>query len=141
MSTRAQIGFYESVTQKIEKPEVMIYKHSDGYPNGVLPLLEEFCTKYAKSRGLSDTEYAGAWYLYALIDEHVKSMKELAKNYPSLNRNKDGHDYLGHGICKVFHGDIEYFYRVHPNEIMVYETHGDKTSQWKHINTITIKAA
>jgi hypothetical protein len=106
MSTRCQIGFYEPEATNLKEWEALIYRHSDGYPDsehGVLaniaPILEDF----NKNRGLDDVEYAAAWL--------VAKLKT---------------DYLNIGICKDFHGDIEYFYAVYPDRIDVYST----TSAW-----------
>ena len=38
-------------TQKLNKPTVLIYKHSDGYESGTLPQLEEFHKLFLKERG------------------------------------------------------------------------------------------
>jgi hypothetical protein len=121
MSTRSQIGFYKNKEQSFDEPDVLIYKHSDGYPEGVIPLLKEFCKMFKERRGLDDTEYAGAWYVYELINEHVNHMKEFKKETNYTNIPDDGMDCLSHGIVKGFQWDIDFYYRVHPNEIKVYE--------------------
>jgi hypothetical protein len=38
MSTRCQIGFYPEKPTKdtLQNPDALIYKHSDGYPEGVV---------------------------------------------------------------------------------------------------------
>ena len=98
MATRSQIGFYEAGDQ-LSKPTALIYRHWDGYPEGVLndiiPILKDF----DQNRGLADVEYAAAWLVAKL--------------------KKD--DYLNIGICKSLHGDIEYYYAVYPDRIDVYE--------------------
>ena len=110
MSTRCQIGFYQNQNTKFSKPEVLIYRHSDGYPGtedgieyGVLPELIPFLKQFHKNRGLLDTEYAGArtlQHLTNLYDEAIPSRLEESR-------------FLGYGICKEMHGDIEYFYAVY----------------------------
>jgi hypothetical protein len=108
MSTRCQIGFYASATQALAAPDVLLYKHLDGYPdtpNGVLATLLPWATDFATHRGLSDTEYAAARALVALI-----------RGAEDLN------GYLSYGICgdRELHGDTQYFYRVDPEAITVY---------------------
>ena len=143
MSTRCQIGFYKKGEKDLKKFQALIYKHSDGYPEGVLPILTPFLKEFNAKRGLNDIEYASAWCLHAIIQDHVlhnmEYMKERKKdNWPS-SMPEDGRDFLGHGICIGFHGDIEYFYAVYPDKLLVYETGYDKGPEsWKKIKTIPL---
>ncbi len=107
MSTRCQIGFYPAKNSDIAKPQALLYKHLDGYPEGTLPLLEAFCRAFNAKRGLDDIEYAAAWYLHELMTAN------------------DAKGFSGYGICDKFHSDIEYFYFISPTEIRVYETPPD----------------
>jgi len=146
MSTRAQIGIYESREQNISKPSVLIYKHSGGYPEGLLPIITPFLARFDKERGISDTEYCGAWLVHELITKHIQGLKEwrveIKTVFPSNQPDDDGYDFLGHGICQGFHGDIEYFYRVSPGVIEVYETpDGEDPKGYKKIKTIKLAAA
>lgn len=88
MSTRAQIQF--------EGNPVLIYKHCDGYPEGVLPLLGKFVKSFMKDRGW-DEEYMVAQYLHDLT----------ADTYYEGKRK-----YTGYGASTTRHSDIEYFYLV-----------------------------
>ena len=118
MSTRCQIGIYEQGDSPIEKPSVLLYKHSDGYPDGVLPTLQPFCERFRDGRGLEDTEYLAAWLLFEFMETDFKK-KYGAKNF-------HGMEFCGFGICgdRQIHGDIEYFYRVDPDKIAVFEPVG-----------------
>ena len=125
MSTRCQIGFYEPEATKLEDFEALIYRHCDGYPDtnsGVIADIVPILRQFDKDRGLDDIEYASAWL--------VAKLKT---------------DYTNIGICKEFHGDIEYFYAVYPDRIQVYDVvHGEgfeplPTNQWKLIDTISLK--
>lgn len=122
MSTRTNIGFYENKEDELKDWKVMLYKHSDGYPKSVIPLIQEYFSKDAVQGRLNDVEYNSAWFLYYMISEHVEMMKELAKKYSHIE--KDGFDLLGHGICDQngLHGDIEYYYKLTPKNFSVYET-------------------
>jgi hypothetical protein len=106
MSTRCQIGFYASKPTNVETHEVLIYRHCDGYPDGVLPDITPILKDFAEHRGLDDIEYASAWLVAKLKDS-----------------------YWHIGICgrHGFHGDIEYYYAVYPDAIDVY----DVTRNWK----------
>jgi hypothetical protein len=116
MSTRCQIGFYESKPEKLDQWEALIYRHSDGYPDSehgvlatVLPILHDF----DKNRGLDDAEYAAAWLVARLKT-----------------------DYLNIGISKEFHGDIEFYYVVYPSQVDVYKVGYDSPpEQWNLIQT------
>lgn len=143
MSTRCQIGFYATPDKPIEKPDALLYKHSDGYPEGVLPLLTTTLEKFVSRRygGLSDTEYASAWVLYAFMDEHVKSILAWREESPSMRDYypEDGWDCIGFGICQDFHPDIEYYYAISPNTLKVYGVNWDQDPlKWQLVNTIQI---
>jgi len=127
MSTRCQIGVYESKESKLQDFEVLLYRHSDGYPgdnvdeNGVLTDIVPFLQWWKKKRGIGDAEYCGARLLQWLCDNDDHSMSQFSKQ---TNQKDDVNEtftgYLGYGICKDFHGDIDYFYKVYPNAIEVY---------------------
>jgi len=97
MSTRCQIGFYRSDLKAFTDFESLVYRHSDGYPGGVLPDLLPILEDFDKNRGLDDIEYAAAWV--------VAKLKT---------------DYLNIGISKGIHGDIDYFYAVYPDKLVVH---------------------
>jgi len=104
MSTRCQIGFYETKESKLSAPEALIYRHGDGYPEGVIPDIVPILKEFHVGRGLSDIEYASAWL--------VAKLKT---------------DFLNIGICKEYHSDIEYYYAVHKDgTIIVYDVSGKK---------------
>lgn len=120
MSTRCQIGFYEQGQKDLAKWEALIYRHIDGYPDGVdgvsatiVPILKDF----NKDWGLSNIEYASAWL--------VAKLKT---------------DYRNIGICSGFHDDIDYFYAIYPDRLEVYKTLFDsKPALWKLLDTIELK--
>lgn len=125
MSTRAHIGFFEKEPTEAErtKPEVLIYKHSDGYPEGTLPQLVEFCVSFNRERGLRDTEYATARCVQFMTNYDDDGMREWYAETPTMGTYKQS--YLGYGVGTGFHGDIEYYYVVTPEEIKVYEVSYD----------------
>lgn len=125
MSTRAHIGFFEQepTEEQRTKPEVLIYKHSDGYPEGTLPQLVDFCRTFNEHRGLRDTEYATARCVQFMTNfddgEMTKFQQEQGKDW-----GKEW-SFLGYGVGTGFHGDVEYYYLVTPEEIKVYEVGND----------------
>jgi hypothetical protein len=152
MSTRCQIGFYEEENTDLLKPDILLYRHSDGYPGtvngkkyGVLTDLVPFLKLFHKRRSLIDIEYAAAWTLHHLISIHVENAKDYYKDHPNYQKHqehKDGIDCLENGICKEFHRDIEYYYAVQGAKLTVYEVNLFKEISLKHfkrIKTIVIK--
>lgn len=111
MSTRCQIGFMSEEDTNPKKPQILIYRHSDGYPDGIKPAMGEFFPKFLRERGAGDTEYMGAQFLAYMISEHQNWAKSL-----DTPRSIDTWMFLGYGICgdKKFHGDIEYYYSIRP---------------------------
>ena len=97
MSTRCQIGFYNSLKKNHNEWEALVYKHWDGYPSNMLPIIVPILQDFHKHRGLDDAEYAAAFLI-----SKIKT------------------DYLDIGVCRDFHGDIDYFYKVGPEGINVY---------------------
>jgi hypothetical protein len=122
MSTRCQIGFYETAEQPLSQPTALIYRHSDGYPeteDGVLAALLPWACAFHHERGLDDAEYAAARGLVALI--------RAAGALDSC---------LGYGICgnAHLHGDIEYYYRVDPTGITVYDAGNNEWDQCRRLS-------
>ena len=131
MSTRSQIGIYEN-SASIEKPTSIIYRHSDGYPegkNGVIAVLMPFLKDFKSQRG-DDTEYLAAQLVHRLIEKD-KNHAISAGYY-----NKDS-KYLGYGISNNIHSDIEYYYAIYPNIVIVFAVgNPDKKNTWTLINEI-----
>lgn len=125
MSTRAHIAFFdaEPEAEQVTKPTVLIYKHSDGYPEGTLPQLTEFCKAFNEHRGLRDNEYATARCVQFMTNHDDKEMAEWYKE--TKIPNTDTFSFLGYGVGTNFHGDIEFYYVVTPEEIKVFEVNYD----------------
>lgn len=111
MSTRCQIGFYNAGETDLTKWDALLYRHCDGYPEGVLPDLQPFLMRFSKERGLEDIEYLAA-----------RTLVHLAGDNTSLT---------GFGICKKFHGDIEYFYAICSSGVKVYATPNADPKSWR----------
>uniref|UniRef100_A0A6M3JEG2 Uncharacterized protein n=1 Tax=viral metagenome TaxID=1070528 RepID=A0A6M3JEG2_9ZZZZ len=148
MSTRCQIGFYNKKEDNIKDFQALIYRHSDGYPEGVIPDIEPFLKWWAKGRGLGDVEYVSARLLQYLCNQYDEDGKAFAKEMRSKNIpiSKTTEELftgtLGHGICRGFHWDIEYFYKIYPNAIEIYDVpFMDKfdEKQFKLIKTIKLE--
>ncbi len=142
MSTRCQIGFYKNGEKELTDWEALIYRHSDGYPEGVLPDIIPFLLWFKEDRGISDLEYCSARLLQYLCNEYDGHEKEMEKKFPSMRRRHKDENFtgtLGHGICKQFHGDIDYFYYIYPNAIKVYAvSFGMEPKGWKLLSEIQL---
>lgn len=101
MSTRASIHF---CYHNEKKPVAIIYRHSDGYPEGLGADLERFINylkKNVKDNRFSDPSYLAAkWVVWDALQ-----MDSKGKATATL-------DFLGVGICMEDAGDIEYIYKV-----------------------------
>jgi hypothetical protein len=137
MSTRCHII--------VEDPEhgdkTILYRHSDGYPdgpNGVLASLVPFVARFVKHRGF-DSCYLGAQIMADQINRSREGMKAsfqrridkavAATSEPS-KWDVEGlanveNDFLGFGISNQIHGDIEFIYRVTPDGIHVEDSGGN----------------
>lgn len=89
MSTKAQIVVEDLQTIKL-------YKHCDGYPSGVLPVLEPCVEAFLQRRGW-DPEYLLARLVMAfgLAEEPQRQT-----------------GFLGYGLSGEWYADIEWIYRV-----------------------------
>lgn len=105
MSTRATIWFHN---KGAAKPEAIIYRHSDGYPEGLGADLKRFVAE-VKSK-LQDTRFSDPSYLAAKwvvfdADQHNG-------HYLDANETRHPLNFLSVGICRSDPGDIEYRYHV-----------------------------
>lgn len=118
MSTRCQTGF--------EGGDVLVYRHSDGYPTSQLPLLSRFVNTFMKSRGF-DSEYMAARLCAAIARVWGTVGPEGQSKSQSKSEYKYG-EFLSLGVDTKFHDDIEWFYFVKKNgDIEVYAA-----SMWDH---------
>ena len=101
MSTRCQIA--------VEGSKVLFYKHSDGYPSGVLDVLLPLVSAFWASRGY-DADLP-AHIAHAFIAANLKHYAEdswYQKNPATVERSK----FLGYGLDCEIHGDTEFLYTV-----------------------------
>jgi len=109
MSTRAVVNFYNDYNTK-PRLVAKVYRHSDGYPDGLGEDLKKFLKDVGK---LSDTRFGDASYLAAKwvvwdAEQHAVLYNLDMTKTPKANRL----DFLGVGICMTDPGDIEYSYDV-----------------------------
>jgi len=123
------IGIYEHPDSNLENWHTLIYKHHDGYIEGVLPILIPLLIEFDKKRSLTNTEYLSAYIVARLKGDRFTAV----------------------GIAKDLHADIEFFYAVFEDRVEVFEVEYDidfeaeriltqhKPSEWKKLKTISLK--
>lgn len=107
MSTRATIHFYD-VGQT--KPEAIVYRHTDGYPEGLGEDLKLFVKELKDN--VSDTRFNDPSYLAAKWV--VYDASQMAKySQPDIEPNKRNKlVFYSVGVVSQDPGDIEYRYKV-----------------------------
>lgn len=117
MSTRCQV--------LVEGSDVVIYRHSDGYPEekaGVLASLLPLVKDFMASRG-ADPFYLTAHIIARFIQEHFEWFEAFKKEARNQDHPPyDEHKWLGYGVeawAGQFHGDVEYVYVVKPDHVEV----------------------
>ena len=110
MSTRCQIKSKES--------DIHIYKHCDGYPSNILPVLMPFVKRFHAKRGCEDTAYLLCQIVRAFaVDDYTGEPSIIREKGDNENFYYSG-DYLGWGLDCVEHCDIEYLYEIDDNGIV-----------------------
>jgi len=110
MSTRCAIAFGH--TKNHQDKLALVYRHSDGYPNGAgADLLKFFqdvkaCAKHGDTR-FDDPTYLAAKFIIWLTLKYANS--EWHKRYPGEDHPLNQ---LGVGVILDYPGDLEYVYVV-----------------------------
>jgi hypothetical protein len=110
MSTRCNIEFYYAPEGPGEmgEPAARLYKHSDGYPDGILPLLKKLETLLGKNLPnygprKDNPEWAAAEFI---------NQFRTPSNAPKNPAEKFGPYFGNIYVSQQIHGDIEFLYRV-----------------------------
>lgn len=117
MSTRAQIIITDG------NDELWFYRHSDGYPEGVMPTLGKFLQWVKEGRIRDNVEQSAGWLVLIGAKEYSKELRfrngEIEqKEKENLFEPGKADDAMGwkcgayEPCCPVVHGDIEYLYTV-----------------------------
>ncbi len=136
MSTRCQIEWIW------DKEKCLTYRHSDGYPDGVVPDLLEYL-KWMGFRA-DDLEYCVAtWFYFTKRYYEQEFLKGKRWNSDEVAHDCNSIVKLGYGVCadKQLHGDIEYFYEVDlkKREIRAYNVNNRFTDKVKRTDFDLIK--
>lgn len=103
MSTRSTTHFLDA---EGATPTAIIYRHTDGYPDGAGADIATFLDRVGKLR---DTRFDDPSYLAA---KYVVFLAELFHEYEKENGSTEPMEFLGVGVIDADPSDIEYRYDV-----------------------------
>jgi len=136
MSTRCHI----IVDDLVNGHNIILYRHSDGYPDGphgVLATLVPFVARFMKHRGW-DPMYLAAQIMCDQINHYRESLRKFhresaaderagaSRTFHEQRLTEVDNDFLGFGISNEIHGDVEFIYRVTQLGVHVEHPNGDK---------------
>lgn len=136
MSTRSTINFGYGIpaANSTAKPTAKIYRHSDGYPEGVLADLDRFyeaVTEGTPRHGprLGDPSYLAAKFVVWQAGENAKPYNSETGEY---EETENPLDFLSLGILSEDPGDIEFTYWINELGNVLYRTAGFRgNGEWK----------
>lgn len=149
VSTRSQLRFVQRIDSETDEGEIetteriaQVYRHSEGYPEGVLPDLAELYQLLESTGTVRGPDYAAAQFVFLgklrsmglyLDREPERSIQATkpgdlidSRNFDHLNQPVF---LLGHGIenpADGIHGDEEYLYVVE----IPWVTSPDESVEW-----------
>jgi hypothetical protein len=123
MSTRANIVLKESYSYKDEKgkiinrsEELIFYRHSDGYPEGTLPILNKFMDWLKSGKIRNNLQQCAGWLIVLGAMEYNAIPKyEIENEYlKDTDTIEDPEDWKVGAFepTTCIHGDIEYLYTI-----------------------------
>lgn len=145
MSTRSNIALYTGTKPNLLSPDILLYRHSDGYPDAVLPDLIPFLKRFAKARGWDEPDY-----MAARLIQHMCNLDDAACSQFNSSRKKYENcewSLIGYGIDgdRVFYADIEYAYAIKPKfRLEVYKTVFDLSQpqdpkRWRKLGSFDVR--
>jgi len=102
MSTRANI------IVKAGREKLIFYRHSDGYPEGTMPLLNQFIEKVKSGEIRDNITQSAGWLIELGRREMFQCFSDFSDGFPENYRWKVGFIEPTTSI----HGDIEYLYTI-----------------------------
>ncbi len=123
MSTRSQLRFVDSSRDWTDP--VQVYRHSDGYPEGVLPALRKLRDVQNNTATLRGANYAAANFIFLCKLQGMTMYEDDGFSRNSIDQDDildpeewdvdQPHFLLGYGVespSSGIHGDEEYLYIV-----------------------------
>jgi hypothetical protein len=112
MSTRCTVHFTSGAGGA--HSDAIIYRHSDGYPESMLPDLADFfdaVMAQTTDHRFGDPSYLAAKYVVWLADQFAKKLVAVGDSYEYVKAEKL--DFISVGVVQADPDDIEYRYTVH----------------------------
>jgi hypothetical protein len=131
MSTRCRIEIRDG------KYTYRIYRHSDGYPQGVIADLYIFMNNYSRNPGEDPEYFLANFIFYAKLAEWIRVLRE---------NDKSIFDYkwweYGYGVCapNCDHGDLDYAYTIEGQNVEI-KKYDWEIRGWRLIFSGTIEEA
>jgi len=126
MSTRAQIEIVDG------RDSLLFYRHSDGYPESVVPSLSEFMQWLADDKIRKNVEQAAGWLILLGSKEYEKTTSPNSAD-PSMGWKVGAYE-----PSTCIHGDIEFFYVIDLKEktLKVQKVYGIDKQTFKTIKAL-----
>jgi len=144
-TTKCNIEIYD---EGMETPGVILYHHSDGFPEFMVEKLKNFLKaswEYLKTAGYPywwDSEHVGSILITLSIEDYQKPLRPFSTNrLNNVDRNDWSKPYRCYGGVPVFqpcvsrHADIDYVYKVrlHGNEDAFDNDSGKFTIEYEEV--------
>ena len=133
MSTRANV----IIESKKYDERIILYRHSDGYPEGTLPTLEIFMDWMKSDKIRNDVSQGGSW-LIILGAMELDTILEFgtSEGYGIKDTFRPPKDWKSgsYEITTCIHNDIEYLYTIDMDtrELTYRQVeYGEAAKQWK----------
>lgn len=130
MSTRSQLRFVDPDGNSIAQ----VYRHSDGYPDAIVPFLAEARDVITDASWVRGPEYAAAQFIFLDKLNRMQFSFRDSDADPLDPETWDSDGYLsflgGHGVedpSNGIHGDEEYLYVVE----VPYHSRGENGGNWQ----------
>ena len=132
MSTRAQVIIKDEFGD-----ELRFYRHSDGYPEGIMPSLEKFLCWVKEGKIKDNVEQAAGWLILIGAEEYRQRYDGTLKE--SVTQPSEDYKISG-GKCGAFepcpcrslHGDIAYLYEINLHEKSIREVPSNEWSKYNN---------
>lgn len=113
MSTRCHVMVLDENSDP-ERP-ILLYRHTDGYEDGVRPTLDNLCSWIQDGAVGGDAEIAAGWLILFGLQENLKDLGLTNIPFHTIRpgREKENLSRLGgYEPCSEVHGDVSYLHIV-----------------------------
>ena len=113
MSTRSNILLQEKYSSGKVGNKLWFYCHSDGYPEGAMPLIADFAKYVAEGKIRPNSSQAGGWLILLGAKEYKTELPPFGEdNDPVKGSYRSGWKVGAIEPTNAQHSDIEYLYTI-----------------------------